>query len=439
MNEFEQSIEAVSWESVKQQVKKVAYDIYETIERLDLTTNHKIYKVRYPYGAMIVGKGGICNIPNKDGILVPLTDISISKKMKDDLGYSFNAIPMSLILSGQVELFVENDLKEIETFGVYKAGLMLALRGVLDYGRSYQAKNFWLMTSGSRTLFSLASIFDSASFHRLKKYFNLSIDKSSIKQDVWPLFAALANNKEFPITWHTEHLFFGKEWLKPPKNDGWRAFRLALFERSWRLSAHGRNIDIVNHIWNLFKHDKKIAEHIFQMIKYVVEASLGQALLYRPVDNSNIAGPFTDFTDILLNVYGLKKYAPIIMCAGNFDFHDKYQGYVSIQKPCKQIAKNQYDNLIVVAREIRQMLMCFLDESARGIIKIDDTPFYDLHAINFDFYHSDEDVNKEFLPSCEIFSNDISVEKLLRKVPSSNREIPFRNDLLRSCIKISRK
>lgn len=434
------TIEEVSWRSVSQRVKEVAYDLYEIINRLELTSHHRIYKVRYPYGAMIIGKDGICNLPDNKGALVPITDSSIPKKVKEDLSYNWNGIPMSLILSGQVELFVEDDLRKVEIFGAYKTGVMLASRGGLDNGRSYQARNFWRMTSGSRTLFSLASINDAASFRRLKKYFNLSIDKEEAKQDVWLLFAELANSVAFPAVWYSEHLFFSREWFKQPKDDSWAAFRLALFERSWKVAAYEKNAGIVNRIWNLFRSNKKMSEYSFQMLKYSIEASLGQAFLYKPIDDSDTAGPFTTFRNILLDIYGLKKYAPIIMIADFFNFQHDCSGYVSIQKPCKLMinSRSAYkENLIVEAREIRKAIKTFVDEMKEGIIKINDTPFYDLRSINFDFYHSDKDINNEFYSSSEIFAEDIAVQKLIDPIP--NKEIPFRNDLLRSCIKIYRK
>lgn len=434
------SIEEVSWQSVRQQVKSVAYDLYEIIDRLDLTPHHRIYKVRYPYGAMIIGEGGICNLPDKNGVLVPITDNSIPKKMKEDLSYSWNSIPMSLILSGQVELFIEDDLKKVEVLAVYKKGLMLATRAVFDHGRSYQSRSFCRMTSGSRTLFSLASIYDAASFLRLKKYFNLSIDKAEVKQDIWPLLAELANSGAFPTVWYSEHLFFNGEWFKQPKDDSWAVFRLALLERSWKASAYERHAGAVNRIWNLFKSNKKIPDYFFQMLKYIVEASLGNALLYKPIDNSDAGGPFNAFVDIFLNVYGLRKYAPIMMCADFFDFKNDCSGYVSIQKPCNFMVKNRSllkENLIVEAREIRKIVMTLVDEITKGIINLNDTPFYDLRSINFDFYHSDKDINNEFFSSSEIFSEDIAVKKLISAI--SNKEIPFRNDFLRSCIKIYRK
>jgi hypothetical protein len=435
------SIEEVSWQDVRPQVKKVAYDLYQVIERLTLTKKHKLYRVRYPYGAMIIGKDGICNLPNKNGVLTPITDSAISNKMRENLNYSCNGIPMSLILSGEVELFFDNgNSTEIESDSTYQAGFMLATRAVLDNGRSYHPRRYWRMTSGIRTLFSLGSICDTASFNRLKKYFNLSIDKSMVKLDVWPLFAALANSEAFPNLWQTEHLFFGKEWLKKPVNDTWAAFRLVLFERAWKNTMYFRNVRPLNRIWNLFKYNKKMTDHTFYMLKYIIEASLNQAQLYKPIDQNDIAGPFKTFIDILLNIYGLKKYLPIIMRGDNFDFQKDSFGYISIQKPCIMLIKNQSmisNNLIFTAREIRKVLLDFIDEITKEIIKVNDTPFYNLRSINFDFYHSDKDIYKEFQPASEVFSDDPVVNALINKYP--HKEIPFRNDLLRSCIKIYKK
>jgi len=438
------SIEEVRWQDIAKQVKKVAPDIYDAINQLEIDSSCKLYKVRYPYGAMIIGQEGIFNLPNKYGELVPITDISISKNLQTDLNYNWNAIPMGLIMDGHVELFLEDQKDYIEPHGIYREGI-LALRAVLDQhcspqDRSYHAKRFFRMTSGSRYVYSLASIFDAASFKRLKNYFHLSIDKSQVKHDVWGLFRELANSEEFKTEWYTEILFFSKKWLHHPKNEAWKSFRLALFEMSWKASEYERNRKLLSRIWNIHKSNKKISDYVFQMIQYIAEAALGRAALYKPIDASNMAGPFTDCVDVLMNVYGLKKYVPIIVHTGYYDHHQPQAGYLSVQKPCVLVTEKKVssrDNLIVEVREIRKAMLEFIKEIKEGVLRVEDTPFYHLQEINFDFYHSDMDIYNEFYPSREIFSGDKRVEDLLDAC--SNKEIPFRNDLLRSCIKIYKK
>src|SRR5579872_4417071 len=108
------SMEEVSWQDVRKQVKTLAPDMFEAIEQLEPDSSYKLYKIKYPYGAAILGKNGIFHVPDAKGHLVPLNDASINPKLQEELGYSWGGLPMSLIMSGQVDLFVGDSNTQIE-------------------------------------------------------------------------------------------------------------------------------------------------------------------------------------------------------------------------------------------------------------------------------------------------------------------------------------
>jgi len=435
------SMEEVSWQDVRKQVKILAPDIFEAIEQLEPDSSYKLYKIKYPYGATILGKNGAFHVPNAKGHLVPLDDASLNPKLQEELGYNWNGLPMSLIMAGQVDLFVGDTNSQIEIYYPCKAGVVAALRGVLDPPQSYQARHFWRMSSGTRLPFLLASIADNASFTRLRKHFNLRLHKPVTQQEQWQFFVEMANHEAFPHPWFSEILAFSKQWLKPRKDNAWNLFHLALLKRAWKTSEYSRNAYPINKIWEKFTSEirnKQVTHLILATSRYIIEASLGQVPLHVIADETNVAGPFNEITSLLLDVYQLKKYAPIVMVTGSFDRNNGYPGFVSIQMPnlkSNLVSPNKSNKMIADMREIKYVVTQLVKKIDSGHINVNDTPFTDLNRIAFDFYHADEDKHRELLPAISIFDGIETAEKW--KKTAENNLMPYRNSFIRGCVKIS--
>jgi len=434
-------MEEVFWQDVRKQVKTLAPDMFEAIEQLEPDGSYKLYKIKYPYGATILGKNGIFHVPDAKGHLVPLDDASLNSKLQEELGYNWNSLPMSLIMSGQVDLLLGEARPPIQVSSIYKSGAVLALRAVLDPAQSYQARHLWYVFSGTRAPYMLASIADDTSFNRLKKYFNMRLHKPVTQQEHWQLFVEMANHEAFHHPWFTELLVFSKQWLKPRKDNAWKLFHLALLKRAWKTSEYLRNIHVVNMIWEKFTSEirnKKVNNLIIALSKYVIEASLGQAPLHVIADETNIAGPFNEIASLLLDVYQLKKYAPITMVTDNFDQNKESPGFISIQMPNLKLnakSTNKSNKMIADMREIRYVVTQFVSKIDSGYINVSDTLFADLSKINFDFYHADDDKLHELLPAISVFDGVALAEKW-KKTPENNL-MPYRNNFIRGCIKIA--
>lgn len=435
-------LEEVKWADVRAQFKQIAPDIYHAIERLDLDDSYKLYRVRYPFGSMLIDNDGIFNVPLTDDQLVPINNPIVPKKLQDALGYSQLGLPMSFILSGEAELFVGNDSNEIEAEAVYSKGTMLAVRGLLDPHLSYHARRLWRMTAGVRTPYMLPSISDHASFERLRRSFELTTHKPVSQRDHWELFVEIANNERFSKQWGLELLLFNDQWLKPRNDEAWRLFRLTLMERSWKATQYLRNVKHVDRIWAKFVNslrNKKATRFVMTMVRHLIEASLGEAISYAPYHN-DFGGPFTTLAEVFLEVYGLKKYAPIIMIPHIFNPADKRPCYVSLQLPSIHVVrdrKSKFDNLITDTREIKHVFSQFIRKVKTGELPVEDTPFSKIANLDFEFYHADKDKHGELLPAIHTFDHDPVVKQWLSC--SSNNEIACRNEFMRSCIKISVK
>jgi hypothetical protein len=434
-------IQCLQWEDIREQVKSVAPDLFGIIEQLNPDKSYRLYRAYYPFGAMLIGQEGIFNVP-RQGRFFPIIDIRLENQLREDLGYNQLGIPMSLMLKGQTQLYTE-ELDNIVTETLFVPGSMLALRAVLDPPLSYQARRYWRMTSGVRTPHMLPGISDQSSFNRLKKAFDLISDKPRNQNDHWKLFVEIANHENFPQKWGTEILFFSSKWLEPRNDAAWKLFRLALFERAWKTSAYQRNTNIVNKLWRRFissLRNKKATPFVVNMVRYIIEASLGQAVSYVPDDGTNNSGPFRELSDVFIDIYGLKKYAPIVMLpyfiAPNFN----RPAYISIQAPSTHwvnAGDHNENNLIGDSREIKHELDRFLEQIATSKISVDDTPFSTLTTFCYKFYHADLDKYGKLLPTATIFEKDKAVEHWLTH--KHNSQIADRNTFLRSSVKIVQK
>ena len=436
-------IEAITWQDIREQVKKTAPDLFNVIERLDPNNSYKLYKMRYPYGAPIIGQEGIFNIPVKDEYLLPINSKDIPSSIIEQIGYNQLSLPLCLVLRGQVHLFSETDENAINTEGLYSAGNILALRDVMDTELSYYARCFWKLTAGVRTPVMLPSIADNASFMRLKRYFNLKLNKPENQEDHWRLFVNLASNKHFPEKWHTELLVFSAKWLERSDDNAWKQFRLCLLERSWKRSAYARNIATMNQIWDQFIsgiRNKKTNNFVLNRVRYIIEASLNQAIVYVPFDNNVNAGPFKSLINVFLDIYGLKKHAPIIMVPELYNENEHRPSYIPIQMPGLHYAKMRSEtsgSIISDTRDVKYFLNQFIHLITQEDISLTDTAFAKLLNINYSFYHADKDKYGELIPSSLALEDD-PVMKKWRKHPT-NYEIAYKNEFMRACVKMVRR
>lgn len=436
-------IEEVTWSNMREVVKQIAYDFFIAIERLNPDRNYQLYKIRYPYGASIIDGSGIFNIPLCDGRLVQISSNEVSKLMQCQIGYNHDYLPMALVLNGKVQQFRETSDKGIETEGIYSRGDLLSLECVLDVGLSQYIGRFWRLAAGVRTPVMLPSIADHASFERLRRFFNMDINKPKSQKDHWQLFVDLANQKNFPEKWSVEILVFSARWVEGRDDEAGQLFKMALLERSWKKSVYTRNMVTINHILDgliTSIRNKNANSFVLAMVRRIINASLGQSVSYIPYENENSAGPFGTLINIFMDIYALKKNAPIIMIPEIYNGYSERPHYISIQMPGLQFARMKspsLSSLINDTREIMYTLNQFIKKVSLGDVLVDAAFFSQLADLEYYFYHADKDKYGELLLSACAFDDDPVMKKW--RLHPKNNELAYRNEFMRSCVKFKRK
>jgi hypothetical protein len=434
------SFEEITWDDCRADFQRLVPDVFQAIEKMNPGKKHRLFRARYPFGATIIEQGRF-RIPWQ-GKLVNANSPDIPQEIQQAIGHQ---LPMTLLTAGQVDLYAKHHDGSIETPKVYRPGTILALRGLLDPPKSYQTRNTWYMSSGSRSPLFIPSISNNTAFNRLKKHFTLRTQKPINQHDHYPLMVELANHKDFPNPWYSEHIFFSKPWLEKRDDDAWRLFYLSLLEIAWRVSSYDRNNIPINRLWNNFvagiRH-KYVNEYILTTVKHIIEASLGQAPSYCIADNDNIAGPFSDLNKIILDIYQLKRFTPIIMASHIFDHSKQAEGYLSLKKlSVNWRGKVNFENMSLLqhARLMSQVLQQFSDLLSRGTLHVEDSPFDELRHLDHDFFFSSPDPEKELALSAHLFDDNPVVQQLAKQ--TGNVEIPTskKNLFLSCCVRIRKK
>lgn len=317
---------------------------------------------------------------------------------------------------------------------IFQPGDMFAAQAAMDLPNKYQASYYWRMNAGVRTVYLLPSISDRVKFNRLSRYFDLACDMPVSQYDHWSLFQSLANCTQFQEDWTCQCLFFGKKFVE--KLNLLPELYAAIARRVMLQTIHTRT-DTIGRMWEELLpkiRNKKVDHYILDMSKHVISASLGKSLLFRVADAKNQAGPLNMIAKILVDVYGLERYAPVFMIPQCFQHGVTPSGYISIQHPAvglKRKTNNKSKYLMSDFREIKYVLDAFIANTKREVI--DEVPVYDFNRYQYSYYTADADSYGTFDNASMVFNHDPDIDAWLQ---FGSKQINTRNSFLRACIKV---
>lgn len=426
-----------TWDAVRLEVKKIAPDIFEAIEIMSPDKSYKLYEVTYPYGASVSNEDKF--ILPVDGEWHPLLSSKFKNSVQKELCYrETHGLPLGMVLEGQLQIsFRERGKLALPKFS-FEVGSLFAMRAALDFPNKYQASYYWSLTSGARTVYMLPSIANKAKFSRLQQKFGNEIDLPLEQLDHWNFFKALANSENFTSNWHSRLLFFGEKWVSTLKNNPF--LRLAFSDRILKATALERNGEAFDEMWEDFVptiRNKKVDRYILSMARYILESSLGKTISFKIADQYDRSGPFTEIAKVICDVYGLEKYAPIIMIPGHFDCETHDKAYVSIQLPTIDIHRNypsKNNFLMADFREILYVVTKFTHSIRNEVLS--EVPMYNMEKYGYNFYSADNDRMNGFDSAETIFDNDKNLDYWLKL---GGKLINVRNPFLRASVSINLK
>lgn len=436
----------LTWDEIAEEIRALDAELYETMGEIAQDKSFTLYEVRYPYGEYIVDQQGDFRLPDQNGDLHAINSGRLPSKIAEDLGYHSPAIAFGMMLEGTLQLFTEDNVptqKEpwISSNRIFEPGDLIALNRTLDYPTIYQEISRWRMSSGVRTPYMIPGISDKIKFSRICKELGANLLPPRNQQEHWLSLCHLSNLSSFPKLWYTRVLFFGKKWLSRQDSTPVKLFRLLLYRHAFEKSSLTRNMFAFNLSWEdvvaTINH-KDVDRYILQMSRHIIDAALGNAIAYQ-IAVSNLAGPFDQWAELLRDIYGLKKYATIIMTPKLFKHVEKGTSfYASIQLPSARLVRKRRSRssfLLKDLRAIQYVLKRIYEAHASG--KLVNARSYDINQYSLDLYAADgKGQQKDFLPSSTIYDDDPRAQYWLND--THDKIYPY-NAFLRACVKITRK
>lgn len=437
-------LEELSWEDIRDEVGKVNPQLKEIIDGIGPSGRDFFYRARYPFGSKILDKSKF-HIPYNREIL-PIDDPRIPNKIKEQLGYSTytsHSVPLALSLNNSVELHLQAE-DRITPFSLYTTGKLFGLWSALPSMQSFGPR-VWNITAGARCIFLLPKIQDSPSYKKLCKARNIKLSMPRTLLDQGIMLAQIAKHEDFQKKekWTTNILFFTRNWIIKSKDEKWKNLLLHLYEQAWQGADFWRNKVVYDLIWDTFVKDLstrqvKVNPYIINIVEHIIMVGLGVLPGFSSAIN-NQSGPIDSFKADFINIYGLKNFAPTIMIPKHLSGHDKAFVYVSLQLPThmESIPKSKKSGSITDnLKEIKTLLENFRKAVLDGKIpSVIGTPFYIFfEKVEFAFFHSDPDSEREIRPSYEMPIEDEDLISCPAKYGKKNFSdiSPF----IRGCVRI---
>lgn len=436
---MEPVIKKVTLDEVLPGIRRVNPEFAKILSDLNPPPEYSLYQAAYPYGHRSV-RGGKFYMQNKEGKFVPLSDSSIDEKTREDLSYNVESNPVTLVLENTLEICLEFSTHTIP-WTVIPAGTVVSASIVLNMYRNYQPAFIWTVHAGARSVFSLSKLSVACKFEKLKRNFDINCNLPTNFADHGKLFSELANSHEFGEKWQTKVLYFGKKWFENLDDTAKKDFVLYLHKKTWYGTSYW-TFEFVHHlIFSLIQQKQNLNPDpmLADTVKHILITSIGACPGFSAATTNELA-PISKLENILVDIYHLDKYAPIIMVPTYFSMYQKsnpvyyFLGYPTMFDfaPRARALATKRNNLAYIRHILNKSIKEIkLDELNLKHVPIGDIP----NLIQYDFFHDRPLINEGIRDTHAMSAEDPSFIKQLQK--HKGKLFPVDSPLLRGCVRIS--
>jgi hypothetical protein len=437
-------IQRLFWRDVREAVASVEPGFAKIADQLDPGKDYPLYLANYPYGNLIVERGK-CFYPLEDGQLVSIKDVRLPKNMRDDLAYAGTAIPAGIVLNNSIELFLKPK-NWVMPWKLYTKGTIFALWGELDSVLSYHPTNIFNITAGMRSVFFIPSIGDIAFHKNLQRDLKIRMSPPKCLLDQWELFVAITRHPELQCDWSSTLLFFSGKWLEKLQSDdpAWAMLHRYLLNYAWNKSGYWRNQQFYDIALSLAQSNRNLKPnpYLVDTEKHLGAIALSAAPGFAPaIDES--PGPIALLQKVYLEIYGLKKYAPTIMCPEHFSMNATTRRpiYYSLTHPTTfefSPKSRKQSSTLRDLRELKHITEIFIEEIKAKKLLIENTAFSKIpNMVDFDFFHNKPDSYGEIRPTSDMAKEDTWLLHSLS--PYKQKDFADAGTFVRGCVRISAK
>jgi hypothetical protein len=329
----------VSWDAIEDRLHRtVPASLFDLLRDLkSRVPDPYFYVADYSYGKLIIDRGHF-RPPCQEHACRDCAGLVKSLLQQKD----YIPAPLSLILQGCVEIFVEYSeergagrqapirmLRSSEMFGVFET--LDRLMAVEDQ------RPFWSLSSGSRSIFIIAPLGDERLIEKLAAQVGTHISWREGQRPHWKLVETVTQNKH---PWKSQVLILPKPMIDAAKASP--GFFHALLETGWRQSVRVRHTSAEDAVLRGSIQQSLNAlslpqGELFQYVtvRHFLDMARGLAPVFQSADEQDIqAGPFMEFcTDLQSALKKLRhEYVPIVLQPTLLDKHGE-SGYYSLRCP----------------------------------------------------------------------------------------------------------
>jgi hypothetical protein len=400
------TLQEVTWEDVRLDVKKVNSKLAELIDKINPDKRYKLIKATYAFGDSVIKNGIPCIPVVKGKPPLPITDANVPQNIKNKLAYS--NIPLFLTLKNSNEVFVDTGTRIIP-LNLFNAGSILGLFESLDYIFKRTASTpKWSVSAGARTIFTLPKITEKTGSRRLCMQYGLSSGtQMRYLADQWEVFVAIANSPHFNQPWQNEILFFTENWLANHVNDSdWAAFHYYLFQQGWHQAQFAIGKIELSLSWEMFaeaiaSRNLKPPPYLADQVKHLMSIAAGKWPGFKPADDTQQIAPTAGLQQAIIDTYFLKTYLPTIMHISLLNsnnepiYYSLYHPTLLEGSPNKKIAST-------IMLDIKYIKTLIDTVKQRGI----NANHNIFNNVAFDYFHVDKDDHAEIQCSKTIPEKD---------------------------------
>lgn len=433
------TIKKVKWADVRQQLQIVNPELTGIIDRLSIDDKkYRLYEASYPYGCQSVRQGKLF-LPNNAGELVPLNDSSLPTNIVKDLSYNLGSNPVTLVLAKTLELFITTDHHTIPAV-LIPEGNVFSTWIILDKESNHQPAFLWNLSAGARSIFSLSKLSVYKKLEKLQEYFNLDINVPTHLLDHGELFQSIAASPQFDSNWKVKVLYFSDKWFDRLNDKTWTEFDNYLFKASWRSSGFRRCEFIWKCVYSLIQKHAHLKPDplLVDIVEHLLAMAIGVYPGFAPATDDS-AAPISKFQEILIDIYKLEKYAPIIMHPTYFTPKSKRPVYYSLgystafnfSPKARKLATKRSDLVNIIHIQNK-----YLNILANNKLNTKNTPIGNIpDLIQYDYFHSNSLTTSGIRDSKEISLEDATF------MQCANTDMLFPSDspFCRGCIRIKNK
>jgi hypothetical protein len=385
--------EKVYWQDVRTQVHKVNPDLAACIDAVSPDQSLYFYRTRHPFGFNLV-RHGYYQLRHPQGETVSIVDPRVPAQLAHDLSFNLHSNPLSLILSGSVELYLEMR-KQVVPFALSKQGALISSWRASNPETSQHPPFLWNVSSGARSLFMLPSISENISHKRLCKRLGMHHSKPSGFMDQHALFKAMSESEEGLSPWSCEMLVFTRAWSERLVSDpAFSPLYDYILKANWVHSEHMRHLFIWDCMFSLIMEENNLAPMptTVDTVKHLFSLAVGARPGFTPAMDDEV-GPVHAIQSAYKAHYRL-DYAPIMMCPGFFDRTHNDPIYYSFNYPTTPFVsqkKNAKSNTICELNEAEHLMGVMVKEILSGRYRMENIALYDAaKEVKTHFFHANQ-------------------------------------------------